>query len=265
MLTFAVFAFGAVNLIVVGRLSYRALSIEQSRRLSFIAGLMARRVEDPIFHDERVALLALIRESVDFDPDLAYIVVTDAEGNTLAHTFGAEVPRWALSPELVSPDRESLVLFRSDRGTLYRELAAPVFGGSLGVVRVGLEETGVRSEVVTLLSILAAMVTILFASGIVATVWIARRITSPLTEIVNTLESFELDGGPVSLDVRTADEMEVLARDVCSMTDRLQHLHRAEQERERELARIERLAALGTLTAGLAHELNNPLAGGTPA
>ncbi|MCP4896432.1 MAG: HAMP domain-containing protein [bacterium] len=261
LLTFAVFTFGVVNLLVVGRVSYRALSLEQSRRLSFAAGLLARRVEHPILHDDRVELHALLDESVALDPDLDYVVASDAQGAVLGHTFDSEIPDWVFSRELASIDREQEVLFRSEEGTLYRELAKPVLDGSLGFVRVGLDESGARAEVKSLLSVLAAMVTLFLVSGIAATIWVARRITTPLTSIIDAVEAFDLIGEPVSLNVQTGDELEVVATHVQSMTERLQRLYQAERARERDLARVERLAALGSLAAGLAHELNNPLAG----
>ena len=261
MLTIAVFTFGMVNLIVLGRLSYRSLILEQSRRLSFAAGLLARRAEEPILHDDRVALYELLAESVELDRDLSYVVITNANGVVLVDTFPGTPPKWVLSSTLVAPDREREVTFVTDDGRHFRELAEPVLDGSIGTVRVGLEETGVRREVVSLLSILAAMVAIFLISGIVATVWASRRITTPLNAIIRAIEDFRLDGERVALDISTHDELEVVAGQVEAMTARLQDLYSAELARERELARIERLAAVGTLAAGLAHELNNPLAG----
>ena len=67
------------------------------------------------------------------------------------------------------------------------------------------------------------------------------------------------------IEVHSGDEIEDLAKAFNDMTGRLRDMYRdlAQQvnERSRQLVRSERLAGVGFLAAGVAHEINNPLAG----
>jgi signal transduction histidine kinase len=66
------------------------------------------------------------------------------------------------------------------------------------------------------------------------------------------------------IELKTGDEMQGLAEAFNDMTSRLSityaDLERQVQERSRQLVRSERLAGVGFLAAGVAHEINNPLA-----
>ncbi|MFO0968534.1 MAG: ATP-binding protein [Gemmataceae bacterium] len=68
-----------------------------------------------------------------------------------------------------------------------------------------------------------------------------------------------------AIEIHSGDEIEDLAKAFNDMTSRLREMYRdlAQQvnERSRQLVRSERLAGVGFLAAGVAHEINNPLAG----
>jgi len=97
----------------------------------------------------------------------------------------------------------------------------------------------------SLLFIMITMAVVTFA--------LTRQIANPLRRFVGYTERIaDGDFSPILPTRRYRDEFSRLAVGINRMLFRL-------KDRESQLARTSRMAAVGTLTAGIAHELNNPL------
>lgn len=208
-------------------------------------------------------------ESRDFHVISA--MVLDSEGKVLAHLDPAVHPlNLSLSPE--SPEDRRLMdaalnlntpaIFRGGKGgNGFVEGVFPIFSDEkrLAVVRLRVSTDELfaqtRMAVLTVLGLTLGLV----AAGSLLGALISRRMVRPLIELAQGMESLgrgELDSiTPVS--THDQDEIGKLAVTFNNMA-----VEMAEKKvLEEQMAVSEKLVALGRITAGVAHEVNNPLAG----
>lgn len=110
----------------------------------------------------------------------------------------------------------------------------------------------VRKESLPRQIVLAGLVLLV---GFVLIWLLAGHLTRPLKDLTGKMA--EVAGGNLSVKVepRTRDEVRQMSLAFNLMVDRL----REKQELEHKMFRAERLTALGTLAAGVAHDIRNPL------
>ena len=133
----------------------------------------------------------------------------------------------------------------------------------LGVLDVclSMEETERNIEFNRVLILSFTGLAIVLTSGLTS-ILLRRFVSRPVAKLVRTMESVEagkLDG---RVEIRSADELGRLGN---SFNEMIRKLSDAQDELEkfhhRQLARADRLASLGEMAAGIAHEIKNPLAG----
>ncbi len=143
----------------------------------------------------------------------------------------------------------------------FREGIVPLFADQkyLGVVRVRLSVEQMYKRAVDIALIVLALILLFVAMGSALGIFVARRMVGPLTAVTQGLEAVGqgemIDLTPIP--VRNLDEIGRLSATFNEIMSQL-----AEKKMlEEEIAMSEKLVALGRITAGVAHEVNNPLAG----
>jgi signal transduction histidine kinase len=90
-----------------------------------------------------------------------------------------------------------------------------------------------------------------------------RGVVAPLDTLGEGVRAFAAGRFSSRIDIRGDREFTALARDFNSMANELESLYldleRKVAAKSKELARSQRLASVGFLAAGVAHEINNPL------
>jgi signal transduction histidine kinase len=97
--------------------------------------------------------------------------------------------------------------------------------------------------------------------GLVLGLWVARRLNRSISQISVTLRdaSGKLDMNLGSLAVSASDELPVLQEQVQLVAGRIKKVVGQLEDARQRAVQSERLAAVGELAAGVAHEIRNPL------
>ena len=197
-------------------------------------------------------------------PDVVYAVVLDKEGNIAASSMRDAPGRSMLldTKELLAIGADPLIHQRELPGsrsvTVYDVVVPVMVEGSeqrWGVVRLGISLDSMYKQITRtrLLIFGFGLLAVVLAS--LCSLALADRITKPLRALTRGVAAVGRGDLAQQISVQTRDELGELAQAFNDMTEKLGHI----RELEDRLRRADRLAALGTMAAGIAHDIRNPL------
>lgn len=277
---FIVIVFGSINSILIYNNVQSALQTETEKRALFIANSISHQIVSSLLFEDYVTLQNIINGIKEIDQNIDYIFIVDSKGNVVVHTFPINFPTQLLIANRIDDDqtfKTQLVKLKDKNEELILDVAVPILDGKIGNVRVGLRETSIQSDVQKTVNIFWIMVGVFLFFGIIGALVFANFITKPIKTIQNVADNIELSQigkeqlpqirirekflDRIKMLFRAEDEIDILADRFNQMIFRLDKAYRDLQNAQSNLIQSEKLATVGTLTAGLAHEINNPVAG----
>lgn len=191
-----------------------------------------------------------------------YAYLVDGVGQIIAHPqvdrLFEDIRQNPPVQELLKTRSAGVTDFRNADGIRVVAAHAPVGRSGWGVVvRQPASET--YAEVRRLFGIFWAIVAIVLTLSLVAGWALAWHLGQPLARLNEGVQRLSKGDLMVTVPVESEDELGALTRAFNAMARDLRRRIEESATVERRMARNDKLAAVGQLAAGVAHEINNPL------
>lgn len=263
-----VIIFGSINIYLVRKSIYSTFENELEKRGKFITKSIADRAIRPLLYDDVPALFELLNSIKSIDSNIVYILILDGQNHVLAHTFDSHVPDSLINIKNV--ENKSIVFKTLSNFEIAKDISYPILDNDIGIVRVGLQIANFADELNYTYKLFALMIILFLIIGLSAAFAFSHFITSPIKKISKIAESLDIEKANFeSLDnfnnnnqaVFIEDEIDTLKFKFYEMTHRLQIAYSELKSTQESLFQSEKMASIGILSAGVCHEINNPITG----
>lgn len=268
-------AFGFINLYFLSTYVSDLFENELSNQNLIMAKTIADRSVEPIIYNDLATLNKIVSDVKQNDKNIAYTFILDTNNHVLAHTFENKVPPNLIN--LKSSEKFKIIELKYQDSTSksIKDISVPIMEGSVGMVRVGIYNDTYVKTVNVAKSFFLSLVILFLISGIIGAFIFSYVITKPikfLSQAAKNLNLEDFKSNPLKKSksellikwnnrLKVYDEIDDLYLTFDKMVNRLQKAYEEIQIAQKSLMQSEKIAAIGTLSAGLAHEINNPIAG----
>ncbi|MEW5946263.1 MAG: ATP-binding protein [bacterium] len=273
----------------VVELRYRTRNVfeaERTRQILAVGNTLSSLIRDHLLSRDYFQINDLVNKTIEEDPNVLYCIVLDRDGAVIHEERTAEYGQLltaAVSRRAARVSRYRPVIIQPlDAGSRYVEASHVVEDGRerMGVVRVGYSMESLRGAVTSERRRLMLLILCMTGLSVGLAFAAARNMARPVGNLAVAVRAAaekaprEMDFGEAEREMeRITEAYERAAARLKSRSDELAGLANAFGELlhslrrrigelhqfYRKMSQAERLSALGQLSAGIAHEINNPL------
>lgn len=253
--------------ITVGEMTLREerkiLELEVKNKSRYLAELMSHNIAEPLYQKMYDTIFTLLQGSVKSSESVVVFAgVYDMNGTEVARAYKDEKYRQIIPPPYdFNNAGENISIVEDGRLPIYH-LSLPVKkkpAGTVGFLRLCITKeslVGTLKNVRQRLYLLGAAIIFM---GILLGLWMTRTVLRPilvLSEGVKMVGEGELG---VEVPVVGTGEVKELALSFNRMSGKLKELINTIKSAQAHLVRTEKLYAVGEFSAGVAHEIKNPM------
>ncbi len=276
----AVLLLAAIGGIYMHGQAAKVLASDTRQHATTLAKSFAERSAEPLVTEDLWGLHDLVVDICDTDESVLYAFVVDGRGAVIAHSFGPGFPRELAAANSVPPGAKSHTEVLSTQEGKVLDIAVPILDRRAGVARIGISLRRTEAALGGLRRRFLFLAGGVLAVGVLVATAGARLIVKPLQALVQAATAVGQGDWSPDIPVRGTGEVAQLSQAFRTMLAGLrqskatieEHAQKLEaqalelrrelrhrKELEQQLIRSAKLAAIGTLAAGVAHELNQPL------
>ncbi len=270
-----VIVFGVINMFILWESVYKSFEKEIQKRSLVLSKIIAEKAINPIVYEDDVNLYKILGNMMRSDTSIAYIFLTNERGEVIAKTFDFNIPISLRKANNIVDGKYNIEQLKADNykyGNIV-DIAYPIMEGHVGVVRLGLVEDSITNELKEARDNLLFMILLFLIIGLIGAFGFSYLITSPIKYISNQAQQVNLDtlNGEIKdpqtprykriFNIYFSDELDILSSKFQKMLIRLRSNYKELQETRNSFIQAEKMAAIGTLAAGIGHEINNPISG----
>lgn len=253
-------ALGVLVAISIKNVVVNSFRNELEKRAESISLNLSDRIANFILLGDYFMTQNALDDVLEKEEDVKYIFVTDEKGNMFAHTFTGGIPEGLLSWNPVSKKDKSVQLLDTERGYI-RDIGLRLFDGMASELHIGISEERITHTLHKIRDIIIFLTILVTTLSIVTVFYMSRfLIIKPLNKLVEFAKYLGRGEFGKRIEVQSIDEIGTLSCAFDKLSVDLKEARDKMEEAYRHMLQSEKLSSLGNLSAGLAHELKNPVA-----